>query len=99
MQKPYAIKYKSSHKPGTKYQFFLYFNLLLDSIQGGFVISFSNKEMYLYFQLENILRLFEVMKLIFKKALCCKGDIQPDIRCMPIFIRRLYRYPYKICSI
>ena len=29
----------------------------------------EKKEMYLYFQLENILRLFEVMKMIFKKCI------------------------------
>ena len=40
----------------------------------------EKKEMYLYFQLENILRLFEVMKMIFKKCVrIVKGGIQLDI--------------------
>ena len=56
-------------------------------------------------QLENILRLFEVMKLIFHKWLYlmhkgCKGDIQLDIHdgCQFAF-RRSYRYSYKMYSI
>ena len=53
----------SSHKPGTNLSDFFYFNLLLDGIQDGLVVSFRKKERYLYFQLENILRLFEVMNM------------------------------------
>ena len=58
----------SSHKPGTNVSdFFLIFNLLLYGFQDGFVFSFRKKEIYFHFQFENILKLFEVMKLIFKK--------------------------------
>ena len=67
---------------GRTYQIFFHLNLLLDGIQDDFVSSFRKKEMYLYFQLENILRLFEVMKMIFKKCIRIvksQGDIQPDI--------------------
>ena len=54
---------------------FILFFLLLNGIQDGLVISFrKKKEMYLYFQLENILRLFEVMKNDFQEM-----HIQPDI--------------------
>ena len=56
-----------SKNQGRTYQIFVY--LLLDGIQDRFVISFRKKEMYLYFQLENILRWFEVMKMIFKKCI------------------------------
>ena len=59
----------SSHKPGTNLSDFFYFNLLLDGIQDGFVISFRKKMYLFFFQLENILRLFEVMKMIFKKCI------------------------------
>ena len=38
-----------SHKPGTNLSDFFYFNLLLDGIQDGFVISFR-KKVYLYIQ-------------------------------------------------
>ena len=82
-----------SHKPGTNLSDFFYFNLLLDGIRDGFVISFRKKEMYLYIQLENILRLFEVMKMIFKKRIrIVKGTSN-------FVIRRLYRYSYKMCSV
>ena len=58
----------SSHKPGTNLSdFFFRFNLLLYAIQDSFVFSFRKKAFYFYFQLENILRLFEVMKMMFKK--------------------------------
>ena len=53
---------------GRTYQIF-YLNLLLHGFQDGFVIRFRKKEMYLYFQLENILRLFEGMKMIFMKCI------------------------------
>ena len=33
------------------------------------LLELAKKEMYLYFQFENILRLFEVMKMIFKKSI------------------------------
>ena len=56
----------SSHKPGTNLSDFFYFNLLLHGIQNGFVFSFRRKEMYFFFHLKNILRLFEVMKMTFK---------------------------------
>ena len=54
----------SSHKTGTNLSDL---TLLLHGIQDGFVISFRKKGMYLYFQLENILRLFKVMKMIFQE--------------------------------
>ena len=52
----------SLHKLETNLSEF-YFNLLLHGIQDGFVFSFR-KKMYLYFQLENTLRLFEIMKIV-----------------------------------
>ena len=57
--------------------------------------------MYLYFQLENILRLFEVMKMIFKKCIrIVKGTPNLTSTMVAIFvIRRLYRYSYKMCSL
>ena len=58
-----------SHKHVRNISDFFYFNLLLHGIQDGFVISFRKKEMYLYFQLENNLRLSEVMKMISRNAL------------------------------
>ena len=57
----------SLHKLETNLSEF-YFNLLLHGIQDGFVFSFR-KKMYLYFQLENTLRLFEIMKMIFEKCI------------------------------
>ena len=91
----------SSHKPGTNLSDFFYSNLLLDGIQDGFVISFRKKEMYLYFQLENILRLFEGTKMIFKKCIrIVKGTSNLTFTMYANFvIRRLYRYSYKMCSI
>ena len=73
-----------------------YFKLLLDDIQDGFVISFRKKEMYLYFQLENILRLFEVMKMIFKKCIwIVKGTSKLTSTMYANFvIRHLYKYSY-----
>ena len=59
------LRRNSLHKRGTNR--FFNFSLLLYGIQDGFVFSFGKKEIYFYFQLENILRLFEVMKLIFEK--------------------------------
>ena len=56
----------SSHKHVTNLLSFLYVNLLVHGFQYGFVLSFRKKNVS-YFQLENILRLFEVMKMIFKK--------------------------------
>ena len=56
----------SSHKPWMNLSDFFNFYLLLYGIQDGFVLSFR-KKVYFYFHLENILGLFEVMKLIFKK--------------------------------
>ena len=56
--------------------------------------------MFLYFQLENILRLFEVMKMIFKK---CTRNVKgssnlPSTMVANFVIRRLHRYSYKMCS-
>ena len=78
-----------------------YFNLLLHGIQDGFVLSFRKKEMYLYFQLENILRLFEVIKIIFKNCIRIVKEISNLTSTMNanFVIRRLYRYSYKISSI
>ena len=61
----------------------------------------EKKEMYLYFQLENILRLFEVMKMIFKKYIrIVKGTSNLTSTMYADFvIRRLYSYSYKMCSI
>ena len=58
------------------------------------------KEMYLYFQLENILRLFEVMKMIFKKCIRIVKGISNLTSPMyaDFVIRRVYRYSYKMCS-
>ena len=90
----------SSHKPETNLSDFC-FNLLLHGIQGGFVISDRKKDMYLYFQLENILNLFEVMKMIFKKCSRIVKGTSNLISTMyaDFVIRRLYRYSYKMCSI
>ena len=58
----------SSHKPGTNLSDFFYFNLLLYGIQDGFVFSFRKTKRNLFlFLVGNILRLFEVVKMIFKK--------------------------------
>ena len=59
----------------------------------------EKKEMY--FQLENILRLFEVIKMIFKKCnRIVKGTFNLSSTMVANFvIRRLYRYSYKMCSI
>ena len=54
---------------GRTYQGFFYFNILLHGIQDGFDFSFRNKEKFFYFQLSNIWRLSEVIKIIFKKWL------------------------------
>ena len=64
----------------------------------------EKKETHFHFQLENILRLSEGMKMIFKKLLYLmhydsKEDIQLDIIDGCQFCRRLYRYSYKMCSI
>ena len=61
----------------------------------------EKKEMNLYFQLENILRLFEVMKMIFKKCISIvTGTSNLTFTMYADFvIRRLYRYSYKMCSI
>ena len=90
-----------SHKPGTNLSEFFYINLLLDGIQDGFVISFRKKQMYLYIQLENILRLFEIMKMIFKKCIrIVKGASSlTSTMYANLVIRRLYRYSYKMCSV
>ena len=57
--------------------------------------------MYLYFQLENILRLFEAMKMAFKKGIrIVKGTSNLTSTMYADFvIRRLYRYSYKMCSV
>ena len=47
----------SSHKPGTNLSDYFYFNLLLDGIQDGFVISFSKKNEYLF----SVRKYFEVV--------------------------------------
>ena len=85
----------SSNKQGTNLSDFFYFNLLLHGIQDGFVTSFS-KKMYLYFQLANLLRLFEVMQMIFKKCIrIIKGTSNLTSTLYTDFvIRRLYRYSY-----
>ena len=72
---------------------FFYFNLSKDGIQDGFVMSFRKKEMYLYFQLEKM-RLFEVMKMIFKKCIkIVKGRSNLTSTMYANFlIRPLYRY-------
>ena len=78
------LKRNSSHKPGTNSSDFFFFDLLLHGTQDGFVFSFRKKETHFHFQLENILRLSEGMKMIFKKSLYLmhydsKEDIQLDI--------------------
>ena len=88
---------------------FSYFHSLIDCIQDVFVISFRKKRNVLYFQLENILRLFEVMKMIFKKCIrIVNGTSNLTSRMYTIFlldsytdifIRLLYRYSYKMYSI
>ena len=85
---------------GRTYQIF-YFNLLLHGFQDGFVISFRKKEMYLYSSLENILRLFEVMKMVFKKCIrIVKGTTNLSSTMVANFvIRRLYRYVYLVFPI
>ena len=57
--------------------------------------------MHLYFQLENILRLFKVIKMIFKKCIrIVKGTFNlTSTIYADCVIRRLYRYSYKMCSI
>ena len=57
--------------------------------------------MYLYFQLGNILRLFEDMKIIFKKCIrIVKGTSNLRATMYADFvITRLYRYSYKTCSV
>ena len=52
----------SSHKPGTKSDFYK-FNILYDGIQDGFVISFRKKRNVFVFSVRNFLRLFEVIKM------------------------------------
>ena len=58
--------------------------------------------MYLYFQLENTLRLFKVMKMIFKKCIIriVKGTSNlTSTTYANLVIRRLYRYSFKMCSV
>ena len=57
--------------------------------------------MHLYFQLENILRLFEVMIMIFEKCIrIVKGTSNLTSRMYADFvISRLYRYSYIMCSV
>ena len=85
---------------GRTYQLFNLI-LLLHGNQNGFVFSFRKKEMFLYFQLENILRLFEVMKMIFKKCIrIVKVTSNLASTLNANFVSRsLYRYSYKICSL
>ena len=61
----------------------------------------EKKEMHLYCQLKNILRMFEVMKMIFKKCIrIVKGTSNlTSTKYADFVIRRLYRYSYKMCSI
>ena len=90
----------SLHKLETNLSEF-YFNLLSHGIQDGFVFSFRKKEMYLYFQLENTLRLFEITKMIFKKCIRIVKETYnlTSTKDANFILRRLYRYSYKMCSI
>ena len=95
----------SSQKPGTNLSDFFLILIYYYMVFKMALYLFLEKKIYFCFQLENILRLFEVMKMIFKKLLYLmdkqsKGNIQPDIHndCQICF-RLLYRYSYKMCSI
>ena len=86
------LRRKSLHKPGTNLSsgFFLNFNLLLDGIRDGFVLSFSKKKKKCIC-IFNILRLFEIMIMIFKKSIrIVKGTSNQTFTMYAIFLSDAY---------
>ena len=83
---------------GRTYQIFFYFNLLLDGIQDGFR---KKKRNVFVYSVRNILRLFEIMEMIFKKCIrIVKGTSNlTSMMYVNFVIRRLYRYSYKLSSV
>ena len=58
----------SSHKPGTNLSdYFIILSYCCMVFKMALFLVLEKKKCIFYFQLENILRLFEVMKMIFKK--------------------------------
>ena len=58
-----------SHKPVTNLSAFFILTYYYMVFKMALLLVLEKKEMYLYFQLENNLRLFEVMKMITRNTL------------------------------